>query len=653
MCGIAGIFRTTTPVTADDVSAVQRMLRAQRHRGPDGEGLVTLGVTTRDSQSALVYGQDYSSLSLSPQVILGHRRLAIVDLSEAACQPMANEDETIWVTYNGEIYNFVELRTALQRCGHQFRSHTDSEVLLHGYEEWGIEGLLQRLRGMFAFALYDGRATSTEWSEDVPGQLFLARDRLGIKPLYYWQSGVDGTILFSSEVKALCRSGIVPNEREQNALLGFLLLGSVPAPFTIVKKAQSLLPGHYLRVTRRGVWLRQYWELPRGEEAQNDQASEQAVEELSSTLACTISQHLVSDVPLGVFLSGGLDSGGLVALAHTKRLRALRTLTVAFDEPEWDESRRARDLADFFHTDHTEVRLRAEDFWAALPTVFAAIDQPTNDGVNSYFVAGAARKIGLTVALSGLGGDEVFWGYRHYQWLTRRHSPLPFLARFPEAVRKWISQGACLYGSWRGEERWQRFAYLHTDAGPSAYYLLARGFFAPVQIDRLLGIQPADREAFTSGVLNSLANEQARTLNIHAFNRIEMRRYLHDQLLRDSDVFGMAHSIEVRVPYLDHLLVEQIARIPVAQKLRRRKSKPLLLNCVYDPLVANLSGTSKRGFSLPMDQWMRQYANELEKIALQVDCLDLDHVRLLWRNFRNRRLHWSRAWALVVLGACG
>jgi asparagine synthase (glutamine-hydrolysing) len=561
---------------------------------------------------------------------------------------MTNEDETIWVTYNGEVYNFIALRMELLQCGHTFRSRADSEVLVHGYEEWGIEGLLARLRGMFAFALYDARGTASGQSTTRPGRLFLARDRLGIKPLYYWRSADDEQLVFASEVRALRYSGFVRNERSQDALRGFLLLGAAPSPFTCIKAVHCLPPGHYLVADATGVTLHQYWELPQG-----DEPSRHAGEDLSAALVSTVTQHLMSDVPLGVFLSGGLDSGSLVALASARELRDLRTLTIGFDGDQGDESREAREIAEYFHTHHTEIHLRAEDFWDTLPAVFAAMDQPTNDGINTYFVARAARQTGLTVALSGLGGDEVFWGYRHYQWLARQRGPMQLLARAPELARRFICHSACLYGRLRREERWQRFAYLKQSIAPSAYYFTVRGFFAPVQVSRLLGLNSTDDNTICDSLLEPPKNGGPNTELAVAFNRVEMQRYLHDQLLRDTDVLGMAHSIEVRVPYVDHTLVELVARIPVEQKRRPRVNKPLLVDAVHEPFVTNLSRAKKRGFSLPMDRWMRRYANELEETALRAEFLERETVRAFWRAFRQGRLHWSRAWALTVLGAIG
>ena len=400
MCGIAGILKLNGPTTPGDTTAVQRMVDAQVHRGPDDSGIY------RDRQ-----------------VVLGHRRLSIIDLSPAGRQPMTNEDGTVWITYNGEIYNYRELRDELIAAGYCFTSRTDTEVIIHGYEKWGIEGLLERLRGMFAFALYDARSS----------RLMLARDRLGIKPRYYWASADGEVVAFASEVKALLRSGLVPNETDREALIGFLLFGSVPSPLTTVKGIRCLPPGHYQAVDHRGSALQRYWDV---EYASGDEPTRNAATiaaDVHARLEDSVARHLVSDVPLGIFLSGGVDSAALASRAERS---TLRTLTVVFEEKDFSEAEQARQIAEQFHTEHREVLVTGADFMRELPGIFAAMDQPTNDGVNTYFVSKAAREAGLTVVLSGLGGDEVFWGYRHYRWiagyknLVRRLSALPsFMAK--------------------------------------------------------------------------------------------------------------------------------------------------------------------------------------------------------------------------------
>jgi asparagine synthase (glutamine-hydrolysing) len=583
------------------------MSRAQRHRGPDAGDQV-----------------------VKDRAVLGHRRLAIIDLSDAGRQPMTNEDGSLWIVFNGEIYNYLELRRELVAAGHAFRSQSDTEVLLHGYEEWGAEKLLAKVRGMFSFGLYDPKKG-----------LILARDRMGIKPLYYFSDG--SAVVFASEVKALMQSGIVPAEQDRKALAGFLIAGSVPSPRTIVKNVHSLPPGHWAACGAAQVTVRKYWDLECS--AVSNESGDTS--DFGPCLADTVERHLLSDVPLGVFLSGGVDSAGLVALAsRAQKLRGhrLRTLTVIFDEQEFNEAKAADEIALRFQTEHRQIRVTCEDFRRELPAFFRSMDQPTNDGVNSYFVSQAARKAGLTVVLSGLGGDEVFWGYKHYRWLENA----AHLVQLPSPMRRLAAFSAGRWGRFRGQEKWMRAAYLSGSGSIDRVYLTMRGFFAPDQVAKLLDI--------TRGELEEIVEEQFGFAEVRGgepgkiLNYLEMKRYLHDQLLRDTDVFGMAHSIEARVPYLDHVVVAKAWVLPAKQKLDASVNKPVLVRAVDDPAVTAAAANKKRGFSFPMNRWMQSSIGELQEIAAAAR-LDRGTMRQCWNQFARGELHWSRAWVLTVLGA--
>lgn len=612
MCGIAGLFRVEGSVAPTDTFAVHRMLDVQASRGPDG---------------AYVHQVD--------GVVLGHRRLAILDLSDAARQPMRDERGDVWLTYNGEIYNFVELRSELERLGHRFRSRGDSEVIVHGYEAWGAEGLLPRLRGMFAFALYDRRQA----------RLVLARDRIGIKPLYYVRSDGDRSVGFASEVRALVEAGVAPADRDPSALIGFLCLGTVPAPRTIVQAVRSLPPGHYLTAERAGVALHRYWTPPPPEGEVDTTGLEQVLED-------AVRRHLVSDVPVGVFLSGGVDSAGLVAVATRLGSARLHTLTVTFGERGFDEGDEARRLAEAFGTAHDAILVEAGDFVRELPAFFEAMDQPTHDGVNTYFIARAARKAGLTVVLSGVGGDELFWGYPHHRRLAAAQGALAMLARLPRGLRRGLTRVAGGVAEATGREAWGRVASLGDAVSPAGLYFLVRGFFSPRHVARLVGATVSEVEAILDDILGARGADVAlgRTMG-EAVNRLELGRYLHDQLLRDTDVFGMAHSVEIRVPYLDDPLLERAVSLSGSIKLDPVVNKPLLCRAVGHPLVREVAAAPKRGFSFPMAVWLRRHAGELAPLAARAPGVEPSVARHLWRAFETGRLHWSRAWALVVLGA--
>jgi asparagine synthase (glutamine-hydrolysing) len=579
------------------------MTAAETHRGPDDGGLY----------------QD-------ARVVLGHRRLSIIDLSPAGHQPMSNEDGTVWVTYNGEIYNCAEL--AAELSGHRFRSCCDTEVLLHGYEQWGIAKLLGKLRGMFAFAIYDNRGAQP--------LCLLARDRMGIKPLYY--AARTDSIAFASEVKALVASGLVANRRDSKAMTGLLLLGSVPAPATSIQGVKCLLAGHYLAMAGTGVVMRKYWE-PDANNAEPRPGSS-----LREVLADAVKRHLVSDVPVGVFLSGGVDSAALVALA-SRAQSALATLTVVFDENEFSEGAEARQIAQQFGTDHREVRVTNRDFIDELPNLLRCMDQPSNDGVNTYFVSRAARQAGLKVVLSGSGGDEIFGGYKHYRWLARYGNSIRRFAALPGFLRRAVLAAAAGYGRARGKENWMRFSSLANGVSNAGLYMALRGFFAPDQVRALLDVQDRDVRDASAEYLGG-----AEPVFSGAFRRMEMRRYLHDQLLRDTDGFSMAHSIEVRVPFLDHKVVECAAGISLPA-MNGHGNKPLLTEAVGEPAVFEAARRPKRGFAFPIAKWMRMHSPEFREMALAGGCLNRRTIGHLWNEFEHDRLHWSRAWMLVVIGA--
>lgn len=619
MCGIAGVFGRQAGLNPSIVEGVRRMTEAQVHRGPDAQGLLK-----------------------KEELVLGHRRLSIVDLSEAGKQPMCNEDGTIWVAYNGEIYNFQELRRELQRKGHCFRSSSDTEVLIHGYEEWGIEGLLRRLRGMFAFALYDGRPQARH-SENSPGVLLLARDRFGIKPLYYAFLEDRKQLIFASEVRALRQSGLVPTEENTRAWLGFLLFGSVPAPWTTLRAVEVLLPGHYLVADGSRVRTVRYYDrdglFTKSGELWNSKVvdgqaksirSEDGIREL---LEETVALHLISDAPLGVFLSGGIDSSALVALAACRK-KDLITLGVIFDEKDFSEEAYQRAVAERFRTRHHSIRVTRKDFEDELEKFFQAMDQPTVDGLNTYFIARAAKQVGLKAVLSGIGGDEVFCGYP-----TLRRAPLLWrLHKLPSSLRKAV----VAIGSRRPSLR--KLTFLKQSHRLS-FYLVQRGLFTPREAAQLLGTE--EREAWELIEALEPADSPRNPMLLQQF--LEARHYLVDQLLKDADVFGMTHSVEIRVPFLDHVLVEQALNLPLSLKLDSYWPKPFLTRPLRDLLPREVIFRPKQGFTFPIGVWLRLSDN-----ILQIgDAYGLNaHFRKVWEEFLSGRAHWSRAWALTVLRAC-
>jgi len=601
MCGIAGVVRLHGRILEQDRASVTLMLRAQAHRGPDGEDCFA-----------------------DERVCLGHRRLAIIDLSDNGREPMANEAGDVWVSFNGEIYNFAELRSELVASGHVFRSRTDTEVLVHGYEEWGLESLLERLRGMFAFALYDARRAGA-------AKLFLVRDRFGIKPLYYARRG--DALWFASELTALVRSGAVAAELDDHALTSFLEYGSIPGPRTALRDTETLPAGHYVEVSGGRSSRRRYWRL--------GGASGDDSESIPDLLAKSVRAHLASDVPLGVFLSGGIDSATLVALASSTLSEPLKTLSVVFDDDGLNESAFARRVADRYRTDHREVFLDAEDFLETLPDIFDAMDSPTIDGVNTYFVSRAAKRAGLTVVLSGLGGDEVFLGYPHYKTLATFDPLVGLLARLPRRLRAVVAATA------KAIARKDKLGYLEVPT-PANVYRVFRGLFSPRQIAELVdGVEAGG----PFGVDEALTHQDEEETLLQTTVRLEFEHYLQHQLLRDTDTMSMAHSIEARVPFLDHVLVEAVARRPFASKLSRRINKPLLVNALPEPLPREVWNRRKQGFTLPFKRFMLAHRDELRERARESNLFRADAVDAMWNELESGRSHWSRPWALVVFAA--
>lgn len=644
MCGLAGVVRWSGRPTGEDVAAVLSMLDAQTHRGPDDWGLVFprslaqgggLPVAARDPDHVRTYDDD----GVRPGAVLGARHLSILDLTSRGRMPMGEMRGRLWVAHNGEIYNHGELRRELASATAPFCSASDTEVILRGYDRWGDE-VVTRLRGMFAFALFDATPARP--------RLVLARDRLGIKPLYYYRDGE--RLVWASEVRALLRSGLVPEEENPEALVRFLQLGSVPAPQTTVKGVMALEAGHCLTVEAGPPEIRRFWDLTaftpvRGGRVNAPRRAE-AVAQTRALLEETVGLHLVGDVPLGVFLSGGIDSSALVALASQRRDRPLITLSVGFDEPAYGEVAHARRVARRFKTDHREILLDARGFFDAVPGFFRAMDQPTVDGVNIYVVAAAARREGVTAVLSGTGGDEVFWGYRHLRhgaWLEgagRVIEALPGRVRSALVRAARYAAGAVAHGAL------DRLDYFERPAA-SGVYLMVRGLYGAGQVRDLLGIGAAELDAYgppfaADGV------PPARAAG-HALGLEEFRHYLQDQLLKDTDVMSMAHSVEVRVPFLDHRLVEYVVGLPARIKLAGATPKPLLLAALGDVLPSETWDRPKMGFTLPFAPWLRRRAPELRAQSLEGGSLGRKAVERVWDGFEAGRLHWSRAWALVVL----
>ncbi len=637
MCGIAGaLFWNSDAGRGRRDESVARMVRALAHRGPDGEGIVTCGVPERHGSSA-------------PTMILGHRRLSIIDLSDRATQPMASPRVPVWLTYNGEIYNYREIRKELEAHGRVFQSNSDTEVILQGYEEWGAE-VVERLRGMFAFALWDGAVQ----------RLWLVRDRLGIKPLYVFRG--NGYLLFASEVRALLASGLVPRTLDRSALDQFLAYQSVPEPLTLVRDVRMLAPGHILRVGADGREIaRRYWDLLDSAVSKLPASPEQSRRQVKALLEESTALHLVSDVPVGVFLSGGIDSGAIAALVRQAGV-VPRTFSVAFTGTDYDESPYARAMAKSLQTDHTEIALSESDVLAQIPDALASVDHPSGDGTNTFIISSAVRQAGLKVALSGLGGDEFFGGYPSFRRLRRvaavaaawRHSPALMRRVAGRAVRR---LGGASVASVKTA------AVLESDGTLPQTFPILRQLFPEAQRIDLLG-EDAVRASRNLGdpyvyLLQRTMDRDGDLDLMSIVSYAEARTYMHDVLLRDTDQMSMSRGLEVRVPLLDHRLVEYLMRLPESAKTGHGPPKPLLTASLERALPAYCIDRPKRGFVLPLEVWMRGNLRSLCDQHLGPNGLAgrgmfrPAAVQSVWQSFLSAKpkTTWSRPWALITLNA--
>lgn len=622
MCGIAGIAALRGAIP-DLPERVATMCLAIRHRGPDDNGV---------------------ELCAGSRVALGNQRLAVRDLSPAGHMPMVNAAGNLRITYNGEIYNADDVRRHLKRAGFRFRSTSDTEVILHGYELWG-DDVVSRLRGMFAFAVVDERNNGAK--------LFLARDPLGIKPLYY--AVTSDTFVFASECRAIVRSGLVSREISPNALVTYLRLGSVPAPLTIYRDIRALTAGAMLTIDLDGNAAtpspRTYWTLPPPD--QRRATEHRARADLRAVLVDSVTRHLVSDVPLGAFLSGGIDSTAIVALTRAALPQStIRTCTLAFEGSITRDVTLARVTARALDTEHVEVPITAEEVARDLDAIVAALDQPSNDGVNTYLVSKAARRAGLTVALSGIGGDELFGGYPSF----RRLGPAVHAGSVGAAIgaARLVDAAASAVAPHHAITRILEWTAVG-GGDAAAQYLGLRGFFAESVLPALV----------SKDVLSSVESplQLIRALNADArpsksmwdnASRFELTCYMRHQLLRDADVMSMAHSLEVRVPFVDRDVVEAVLALP--DGVRAGHPPKRLLRAVVSNLPPEIRDRSdKETFTVPLDRWMLgplrpQLGALIDRAEQSMDGLLLPGAgRRVLEDFDAGRAHWSRVWAIAAL----
>lgn len=598
MCGIAGFIATVYVSGASALEAVQRMSAPMHARGPDAEGLWT-----------------------SEGVVLGHRRLAILDLDARANQPMVSADGRYTIVFNGEIYNFRELRGELEAEGVAFRTTSDTEVLLALFAREG-EHMLPRLRGMFAFAIWDTQSR----------ELFLARDPYGIKPLYY--TCTKNGLLFASQVKALLASGLVSSELEPAGLAGFYLWGSVPEPWTLYRDVFALPAGHWLRM-RAGVpeppvcWhdIRSHW---RGED--RSASAQELQEQVRQAVTDSVRAHLVADVPVSVFLSGGIDSAAVAGMASGLGAQ-VEGITLGFEEfagkPE-DEVPVAAAIAAHYGLPHFVRRVSRAEFEQDIPSILDAMDQPSIDGVNTWFASKAAAERGYKVVLSGVGGDELFCGYPSFRQIPRSANIGKVIAAIPGAR---VLMGApCAYLAKRLTKPKLAALPAFMDSLEGAYFL-RRSLFLPEELPALMGVDMARAGLVRLGGLPPGGTQANARDGAAAVGLLESTHYLRQQLLRDSDWASMGHSLELRTPLVDAALLETLG--PYVSGFADGAGKAMLARSPMKPLPESIINRPKTGFSLPMAQWLSEATDQRA-----------------WGNLpmlAAPSTPWARRWARVVV----
>jgi asparagine synthase (glutamine-hydrolysing) len=585
MCGIAGklFFDASTKVERPQIEA---MLRPIAHRGPDARGIY-----------------------LDGNVGLGHARLSIIDLNTGA-QPMTNEDETVWIVFNGEIYNFAALRERLQAKGHIFRSQSDTEVIIHAYEEFGPD-CVKELRGMFAFAIWDAKRK----------RLFIARDRVGIKPLYFCET--DKAFYFASELKAIIADNSVPREINLPGIRKFLAFNYLPGTETLFKSIHKLPPGHYLTVEQGRVTQQQYWDL-RFTRKRWQMSFDEATEELGGLLATTVRDHMIADVPVGILSSGGVDSSAILNFAVHATDKKIKTFTVGFDGDQVvDERPYARLSADKFGTEHFETGISANDFWDFLPSYVWHMEEPVCEppAVALHYVSKLARNH-VKVLLSGEGGDEAFAGYPNYPNMMR----LDEIRATIGPLARTVGAGAEFAGKIFDNEKWRRYGsalgrplatqYFSRTSGPTNYFNWnAESFFAP---EFLASTATVSAAGFVGNLTATVKDEPLLNQMLY----VDSKTWLPDDLLVKADKITMANSLELRVPLLDHVVLEFAASLPVEFKVRGRETKRILKATFAKSLPEKILKRKKAGFPVPYESWLRgELKKKLEEVLLSERCL--------------------------------
>lgn len=654
MCGIFGVINFNgQPVDKEKVLSARDVLA---HRGPDDSGIYYSTCHSEPVEKSISHSSNHS-------VALAHRRLSIIDLSPAAHQPMVSDDGRYVIVFNGEIFNYEEIKSQVgsmqSAVGNNFKTNSDTEVIL---KLFALEGpdCLKRLRGMFAFAIWD----------DKEKKLFAARDRFGIKPFYYLHN--KNEFIFSSELKAIknFKNGLTLSMQGMDA---FLKTGSVPAPLTIYEETKSLMPGCYLEFNASDkLRTKTYWSFTdllnhtvnlRG--LQNDRRTftskiahlkydESAKKIVRTSLLDSIRAHMVSDVEVGAFLSGGIDSTAIVSLMRQAGQEKIKTISVTFPGNKLDESQYSNIAAKKFQTDHFDYRLQEDELITDFEKIIEAMDQPTIDGINTYFVSKAAASFGLKVVLSGLGGDELFGGYSSLINIPKyqKIKSIPFAKSLMKAAGIFLKK----------QFPAKAIEYFNNPNSMNAEYKLIRGLFTDDELNKLgwhqSFIHPFNHSGLAEESVIAIRQEPEKqsVSSSQNISFLESTFYMRNQLLRDSDVFSMIHSLELRVPFVDHLLYSSV--LPYLDDgFDKTFPKKMLVDAVAD-LPDEIVHRPKQGFTFPFADWMKTGKIKEEINSALTDSKMKNYFNpqaLLNLNdeFQKNKIHWSRVWALFVMSRFG
>ncbi|MBB6128054.1 asparagine synthase (glutamine-hydrolyzing) [Mucilaginibacter lappiensis] len=591
MCRIAGIIDKSLP-PAEIHQKVKAMCQVLQHGGPDDEGLFF------DERNHIGFG---------------HRRLSIIDLSSNGHQPMADAGQKAWITFNGELYNYQELKTELLALGAQFKSATDTEVILLSYLQWGTAAF-PKFRGMFAFALYD----------TANHLVYLVRDSPGIKPIYYYTQ--HGALSFASEIRAFTAAGIV-TEKDPHWPVRFLAFGHIPEPYTTLKNVFSLPKGHFLRwdITSSAYTVNSYYETLAQEQITDVNEARLLIKD---ALIKSVNRQLMADATIGVFLSGGIDSSLLTLLANFKKEQQLKTVSIYFNEQNYNEQNYQRVILNKLQGQSFSHLVQQHDFDTFLPQIIAAMDMPTTDGINSWFISKYAHEDGLKAVLSGIGADELFGGYPSF----RRIKYLRYLRKINPLLFSVIAGFL--------PNQYKKLTFLANDHY-LADYLLLRGFFSPLEIAKFLD---ADSKQVMEILFDTSHASGPSSYNEEHASWLETNLYMQNQLLRDTDVMSMNHGLEVRVPFLDEDFTSIVNRIAPSIRFDSNPPKKLLIDSFGDLLPPQIWDRPKMGFSFPLQQWMAAHPEISNSEFYKGQA-----AQAVIKKFKHQGIHWSKAFALYQI----